>query len=455
MIKTEPKGASFRDFLRIIFARKTVIFSVFGGVILLALLGSLLTPPHYEASTKIIAKERKVQSPLQPQYFYDYRTERVAFLQSQMEIIQSEEVARRVLKKLLPTQREINSKLIKGFQSRIRVISPKGYDITSSDILSIQVSDTNPVRAAEAANLLTEEYINYTYEIKGKAARQTVEFLEKQSQAQLEKMKRAEEQLKNFEVKVGPELAFLIATVKSKGENAQLITFNNNYLNAVASLKETESYLKQLKSLVQKGVIPQKIVRENPVLAAIRDNIVKLEGQLATLRSQYTDIYPKNLMTIKEIERNKQLFNREVKADLDGRTVDIIALEARVKSLKETVEQYSALAQNQLNYSRIYRNYEILEEGYQNLLRDIQNARLSEAMDTYKLASMEIIDKAKAPKQPVSPDIPFNILMGGIIGLLLGLGLAFILDHFDHTLKSVEDVERYLKMPVLGSIPRQ
>jgi capsular polysaccharide biosynthesis protein len=96
-----------------------------------------------------------------------------------------------------------------------------------------------------------------------------------------------------------------------------------------------------------------------------------------------------------------------------------------------------------------------LEEGYQDLLRDIQKARFSAAMDTYKLANIEIIDKARVPKSSVSPDIILNTLIGMLIGVFLGLGLAFVLDYFDHTLKSVEDVERYLNLSVLGSVPRQ
>lgn len=455
MAKTELKGPSFRDFLRIIFSGKSIILSAFLGVILLAVVVSLIVPPKYEAATKIMAKERKMESPVQSKLYYDYRTDRVAFLQSQTEIIQSDEVARRVLTKLYSAKKELAPKQVKSFQESIKVLSPKGYDITSSDIIFIQVTESNPVRAAEEANLLTDEYINYTYELKGKTAKQTVEFLEKQSRTQLEKMKQAEEQIKNYEGKSGPELAFLIATVRTKGASAELINYNNNYLNAKVALTETESYLTQLRNLVQKGNIPQKMVRENPVLAAIKDNMVKLENQLATLRSQYTDVYPKNIMIMKEIERNKQLFNREIKADIDGRSVDMIALDARLKSYKEVVDLYSSLAQKQLDYSKLYRNYEVLEEGHMSLLRDIQQARITEAMDTYKLANIEVIDRAKVPRSPVSPNIILNTLIGAIIGLLLGLGLAFVLDYFDHTLKSVEEVEKYLNMSVLGSIPRQ
>jgi uncharacterized protein involved in exopolysaccharide biosynthesis len=455
LAKTNLKGSSFRDLLRMVFSRKSVILSAFIGVTVLVLVVSLITPPKYEAAAKIMARERKIESPPQSGFFYDYQTERVAFLQSQMEIIQSDEVARRVLARLQPTPQAPIAKQIEAFEESIKISSPKGYGLNSSDILLIQVTDTDPARVAQKANLLTDEYIDYAVELKGRTAKQTAAFLERQSQAQLEKLKQAEEGIKNFEEKSGPESAFLMAAVKAREGHTELITLNNNYLNARVSLAETESYLKQLHTLVRRGVIPPRMVRENPVLATIKNTIVKLEGQLSSLRSQFTDLYPKNIMVMKEIDRNRQLFDREMNADLEGRVVDIVALEARVKALKQTVNRYTALAQSQLDYSRMIKNYEVLEEGYQNLLRDIEQARLAEAMDTYQLANIEIIDRAEAPKNPVSPDIFFNTLMGATVGILLGFGLAFVFYYFDHTVKSVEDVEQYLQLPVLGTIPRR
>ena len=449
------KGSSFRDFLRIIFLHQSVILFTFLAVTLLVLAVSWIIPPKYETAAKILARERKAESALQDNTYSDYRSERVAFLQSQIEMIRSEEVIRRVMAEIFPGPREFSAQQIKSFRQSVKVLSPKGYDITNSDILLIQVTDRNPVRAAEAANRLTQEFINYTCELKGRTAKQTVDFLEKQSQAHLEKMKQAEEQVKNFEGRPGPESAFLISTVKTQGPNPELITFNTNYLTARTALKETEFYLTRLREMMRKGVIPQKLVRENPVLATIKDHIVKLEIQLAALRSRYPDQTAKNTRILKEIDQNKQLFNQEIKADIDGRLVDMAALEARVKILKQTVDRYTALAQKQYEYARRTRNYEILEEGYQDLLRDIQKARFTEAMNSYRLAHIDIIDEARVSKTPVSPNIIKNTLVGMLTGILLGLGLAFILNYFDHTLKSIEDVERYLNISVLGSVPKK
>ena len=438
-----------------LFSRPLVILLTFLAVTALFFISSWILPPKYETSAKILVKERKMSTPLQGAPYYDFRTERMTFLQSQAEILRSDEVARRVLIRLFPDQKEISSKQIKSFQRNIRVISPEGFDLTSSDVFIIQVTDRNPVRAAETANLLPQECMTYTHEQKEKAAQQTIDFLEKQSQAQLEKMRRTEEQMKNFEGLSGPEIAFLISTVKRKGAGTELITYNNNYLNARMALKEAEVYLNRLREMVRKGFVPQKLVRENPVLSSIKTHLVKLESQLAALRSQYAGGSPENGMILKEIDHNRQLLNAEIKSDLDGRFVDMAVLEARVKIFKETLDRYSALAQKQFEYSKRVGNFELQEEGYRDLLREIQKSRFSEAMNAYPLAHIEFIDKANVPTIPVRPDLFLNTIIGMLVGGILGLGLALLLEYIDPTFKSAEEVERWLDIPVLGSVPHQ
>lgn len=428
--------------------------STFLGVTLLGIILTLITPPKYETATKIIAKERRVENPLEQKNYGDFRTERVAFLQSLMEIIQSDEVAKRVLKRIKPNKPEPSLRDIRAFQEKIKVLSPKGFDVTNSDVLFVQITDDNPVKTADEANFLTEEFINFTYELKGKASKQSIIFLERHLSDTLQKLKEAEDQTKTFEGRAGSDLAFLLATVKQGGANPELITYNTNYINAKTSLHETESYLAQLRTLIQKGIIPNKVVRENPVLATIKDNIAKLDNQLSNLRSQYTDQYPKNIMLKKEIENNKKLLKHELDADLSGRLVDVLALEARIKSLKDTLDHYTQLSQKQLDYSRVYKNYQVIDDEVQNIQKELQKAKTAQAMDTYKLANIEIIDRARVPKSPISPDILLNIFIGALLGILLALGLAFISDRFDHTVKSGEDIERYLKLTVLGSLPR-
>src|SRR5947209_2084050 len=71
-----------------------------------------------------------------------------------------------------------------------------------------------------------------------------------------------------------------------------------------------------------------------------------------------------------------------------------------------------------------------------------------------KNSMVEIIDTAKPGARPVRPNKPLNIALGVIIGLVVGVGLAFFIEYLDTSVKTIDDVERSLGSPVLGVIPQ-
>lgn len=73
--------------------------------------------------------------------------------------------------------------------------------------------------------------------------------------------------------------------------------------------------------------------------------------------------------------------------------------------------------------------------------------------DIMLVENVQIIDKAQVPDKPVSPRPKLNIAIAGVLGLMAGVFLAFLLEYLDNTIKTPEDVKRYLGLPVIGTIP--
>lgn len=68
--------------------------------------------------------------------------------------------------------------------------------------------------------------------------------------------------------------------------------------------------------------------------------------------------------------------------------------------------------------------------------------------------TIEILDRAKVPEDSIKPKKAFNIAIAFALGFMVSVGLAFVLEHMDKTIKTEEDVERYLELPVIGMIPK-
>ncbi len=74
--------------------------------------------------------------------------------------------------------------------------------------------------------------------------------------------------------------------------------------------------------------------------------------------------------------------------------------------------------------------------------------------DIMKLENVQVIDKAFTPSAPVKPNVRFNVAVAALLGLVVSLGLVFLIEYMDNTIKTPEDVEKYLGLPVIATIPR-
>lgn len=76
------------------------------------------------------------------------------------------------------------------------------------------------------------------------------------------------------------------------------------------------------------------------------------------------------------------------------------------------------------------------------------------AEDIIEVKNIQVIDVAKVPETPIKPNKKMNVAIAGILGIMLGLGVVFLIEYLDHTIKTEKDVERYLGLNIIGEIPK-
>jgi capsular exopolysaccharide synthesis family protein len=144
-------------------------------------------------------------------------------------------------------------------------------------------------------------------------------------------------------------------------------------------------------------------------------------------------------------ELRKSVLNKEGELDLFKR---------RLESYKKAIASYKQsnpdILTQSLELQRLQRSREVYENVYNVLLQKSEEERVR---NTSNIAGIKIVDIARMPKRPISKNETRYYTVGVLLGLLLGVGLAFILEFNDSTIKSNEDVERYLALPILGTIP--
>lgn len=87
------------------------------------------------------------------------------------------------------------------------------------------------------------------------------------------------------------------------------------------------------------------------------------------------------------------------------------------------------------------------------IANELANVFMGEVTRILKADNVQVIDQALVPQFPVKPRPMFNMAVAGVLGAMLGLGITLVREYFDDTIKTTEDIERYLQLPVLGTIP--
>jgi len=125
-------------------------------------------------------------------------------------------------------------------------------------------------------------------------------------------------------------------------------------------------------------------------------------------------------------------------------------LEAINKDIVEETNKLVALNEKTNKYNALRRDVESNKSLYQSLLKRIKETEISKNLQT---TNIRLIDAAEIPKAPIGPNRRRDVFMGMVFSLLTGLGLAFLIEYLDSTIKNAEDVESYIKLPFLGYVP--
>jgi len=213
-------------------------------------------------------------------------------------------------------------------------------------------------------------------------------------------------------------------------------------------------------------------VADSPLIQQYKGKLADLEVQLVTLSQNFSEKHPQVMSTRAAIIETKAKLNvesaRVLNAEapsmnpihlglLQGRIegeADIAAASAQKEAISKIVadseKELNKLPAKEQGLVRVMRDATVAQEIYVMLAKRHEEARISEVMQP---TDVQVIDVAAIPVKPISPKKTFNVIIAAALGLFIGLGLAFISEYMNRTVKSVEDVRDYLNLPVLGSIP--
>jgi uncharacterized protein involved in exopolysaccharide biosynthesis len=442
-----------RDYWRVIYKRKHLVLACFVIVVGTVIYASTKQIPVYQSSCKIMLEREKYEVDVMPgQVIKMDKTARRDYYEAQYEIIRSYDVAKRAARMLGLSGQNIEqaAREIQGAVS----IKPFGGRWPPTNIAFIVATHTNPKMAMDIANTVAQAYIEQREYDREELLQETYEVFKEEIMSAKEQLLESEEALEAYKLKKG-----IVTISEGKDLDEQMMSeFNVNLAKLQAERIEKGAFLESVKktlpsdSVMALTVIAEKS-RSGLVNIDLKKRLFDLQQQLKELRLKYREKHPEITRVNREIEAIKTEIADEVKRIISSLELEIETLKTKEKTLLgflKNPEKPSSGSRENVEYLSLKREVETNRDIYTTLLKRLKEMDVEEAMA--KFPELKIIEPAKLPRRPV-PTQRVNILVSPIVGLLLGVGMALFLEYLDNSIKTVEDVNRYLGLPVLGIIP--
>ncbi len=451
----------FLDYWRIIRLRKTVILLVFLLVVITTTAVTFMYPKTYASWARIkVEKDIPVVSGIDnKQNFSSYDP---YWLQTEFEVIQSSSVLNEVVKKLGLNERwaprlgvpelktEETYEILKG-QISVR-------QSRNTSLIEIWVYSPDMKEAAEIANTVADVYRESRLKERKQSREEGVASLREQFQ---EREKEAEIAKHSLD-----ELRRTNDIPDLDGSTISTTLLNTDTLRSLeqARLKAQGEYDDEATLLASVSKLSRAQLRTSLAtvypfdtqLTTLAEKLGSGQQQLTSLLKEYTPEHSE----VKKAQAIVDLVSTQLDEKIDGILIGLKTRTERFKArLTEAESQVRAARENENLVAAKYRPYFDAKRDLENLQRvkDALTLKIaSESIETELPTSsiVQVTDKAVLNPRPVKPNKLFNIGLGVIVGLIVGVGLAFFIEYLDTSVKTIDDVERALQAPVLGVIPQ-
>lgn len=479
----ERESLNLAEYLWILRKGKWIILASVVVSVCLSMWITLRTQPVYQSSATFIYNvNTSMSQTLGLGTFFWYEIDPIR--NNQIQIIKSRSMAESVADSVLrsadsdslvsllfnnqpPHSSTIRSNLIGLIRGNISVSVMK-----DTDFFILSATGSSPVAAAILANLVVHVYYRRNLEEVRGESREVREFLEEQLLIIENQLERDEELLKDFKeenslVSLDEETRSLINNIANLESQASIAATSasaaaarREYLTEELELHRAQlitdieivnnEYISQIQN--ELGVL--EVTRINLVMDGISENdpvFMDVESRIAGYREALTELlagvaavsYPSD-----PTGAIATLTSRLVEAEAELRTERVrqYSLEARVEILENSL---TGLPEAEVNLARLERNRRVSENIYILLRTKYEETRISEAG---QISNVTIIDTA-LPGGMIKPSRKRNLMMGFILGLAAGVGIVFLREQFDTSIKNPETIEK-LGITLLGVVPK-
>src|SRR5579863_2890163 len=466
------------EYVRVLVKRKWTVLACLVTIFSLVAIASLKMTPIYEASGSIAINKPDsglVNFSNSPTFNVDYYdpTE----METEVKILQSDLLALQVIKELgldrrpefggktpaLPSSLDLapdplqadssrTSALLGGFRGSLRVtLAPNTH------IIEVHYRSPDKDLAATVVNTLMSTYTENNFKSRFDSTMQASDWLSKQLVDLQMKVETSQEKLVHYQ----KEHEILGIDEKQNITTAKLDELNKALTAAESERMDKESVYRLVQAGDTETISSAANVLDSAgtqsasgLLEGLRGKEADLKIQAAELNTQFGPAYPKLAQVnnqIKEIDSQILAETKKLAGKIKGQYMAALQRESMLHdALEKQKQEENKLNESAIEFSLLKRDLDTNRQLYEGLLEKLKEAGVSAGL---RSNNFRIVDVARVPTGPIEPNIPRNLAFAFILGLTSGVGLAFLQEGLDNTVRTSEQAQMISGLPALGMIP--
>jgi polysaccharide biosynthesis transport protein len=468
----EDQAVNLRAYLKVLSKRRWAITAIAFAVLTVGIVATLKQKPDYRSSA-MLEIEKENPNILTVQELFQIEDVSDTYLVTQYRVLQSENLARRVIAQLhLDENKEFSpharppaaestaggagqaarpdarteEEVLKEFEDHLSV-----DPIRQSRLVKISFESQDPRLAASVVGALADSYIEQNLENRWNATQKAAQWLSQQLDGLKIKLEKSEDELQQYAQSNG-----LLFLESEQGQTENILDERLRQLQEELTKAQADLYQREsLYRLVQAGSYDSLPgVVDNQLMQNLTLRLADLESRYAQLATTFSPDYPKVKELQNQMDATRGMLHQERQRVADKMRNDYTAAARREALVEQAFDEQQKrandVAAREVQYGILKREVDTNKQLYQGLLGRLKEAGVSAGL---KASNIRIVDSPVTPVRPVRPMVALNLSLAALLGLTCGVSFAFLAEHLDNTLKSSEDVERFLQVPALASIP--
>ena len=466
-------GLVIQRYLQVLLKRKRLFISTFVFALGIIAVWTFTRPRIYRATATVLVDQKAPQvlgkqvNEVVDLSMGAYRP-REEYMETQRRVISSKTLALKVAERMdlvddhafwLPesAQEGFEQPILQDAASRLtKLVSAK--PVRDSYILEISVEHVDPNTAMRLANMVAKLYMDHNIEYKASSTASAVQWLSAQLDDLKQQLEKAE--LNLYEFKKKHNIISLSLEERQNVLTRQIEKLTDALTDIRMRRMALRAERKQLLRMKREhGNDPLRLsarrITGNLLVRRLKESLAKEQRDYLALKKKYLGQHPQVMEQKAKVDATRRDLEREINgvlASVKSTHQEILDNESQLTAaLQQAKEEALELNKRDVTYRRLKRSQENTAKLHGLVLTRMKESDLSGQL---RVNNIRPLDSAAKPTVPIRPRVKVNLMWGTMLSLLLGLGLAFLANALDNSIKSQDDVELVRGLVFMGLMPR-